>query len=48
VNPAASSKRPREGEEEEPSPVEMDEGHGRWEELGSDIEEPPGVEGAVC
>jgi len=34
VNPAASSKRPRKGEEEEPSPEKMDEGHGSCEELG--------------
>jgi len=43
VNPAASSERPREGEKEEPSPAEMDEGHGRCEELGISIDEPSGV-----
>ncbi len=34
VNPAASSIKPREGDEEESSPEEMDEDHGRCEELG--------------
>jgi len=47
VNPAASSKRPRKGEKEEPSPESLDEGYGRCEELGGSIEEPLGVMGAV-